>query len=126
MPGEMYRLFDEYKRDEWERFLHTTTEWGHGHLHRPACPDRKPPLRRTWNGAGREPGTAAGELVPSRHLAISQRDKPTCAELQESYTGAAVSGIGAEMTSMLQALRHRGPDSTGFAIYGTPAPRATT
>ena len=32
-----------------------------------------------------------------------------------------MSGIGAEMTSMLQALRHRGPDSTGFAIYGTPA-----
>ena len=31
------------------------------------------------------------------------------------------SGIGAEMTSMLQALRHRGPDSTGFALYGTPA-----
>ena len=24
MPGEMYRLYDEYKRDEWERnFLHT-------------------------------------------------------------------------------------------------------
>ena len=33
----------------------------------------------------------------------------------------AISGVGAEMTSMLQALRHRGPDSTGFAIYGTPA-----
>ena len=27
MPGEMHRLFEEYKRDEWERFLHTTTEW---------------------------------------------------------------------------------------------------
>jgi glutamine synthetase len=27
MPGEMYRLYDEYKRDEWERFLHTATEW---------------------------------------------------------------------------------------------------
>ena len=27
MPGEMYRLYDEYKRDEWERFLHTSTEW---------------------------------------------------------------------------------------------------
>lgn len=27
MPGEMYRLYDEYKRDEWERFLHTTTNW---------------------------------------------------------------------------------------------------
>ena len=31
-----------------------------------------------------------------------------------------VSGIGAEMTAMLLALRHRGPDSTGFAVYGTP------
>ncbi len=28
--------------------------------------------------------------------------------------------IGREMTEMLQALRHRGPDSTGFAIYGVP------
>ncbi|MEC5292363.1 glutamine synthetase family protein [Aurantimonas sp. C2-6-R+9] len=27
MPGEMYRLYDEYKRDEWERFMHTTTDW---------------------------------------------------------------------------------------------------
>jgi glutamate synthase domain-containing protein 1 len=26
------------------------------------------------------------------------------------------------MTSMLQALRHRGPDSTGFALYGKPDP----
>lgn len=28
--------------------------------------------------------------------------------------------IGDEMTSMLQALKHRGPDSTGFALYGQP------
>ena len=28
--------------------------------------------------------------------------------------------IGLEMTSMLQSLKHRGPDSTGFAIYGQP------
>ncbi len=27
MPGEMYGLYDEYKRDEWERFMHTTTNW---------------------------------------------------------------------------------------------------
>jgi glutamine synthetase len=27
MPGEMYRLYDEYKRDEWEQFNHTVTEW---------------------------------------------------------------------------------------------------
>ncbi|MGH6720405.1 MAG: class II glutamine amidotransferase [Alphaproteobacteria bacterium] len=30
--------------------------------------------------------------------------------------------IGTEMTSMLRALKHRGPDSTGFAVYGTPKP----
>ncbi|MDH3474622.1 MAG: class II glutamine amidotransferase [Rhodospirillales bacterium] len=28
--------------------------------------------------------------------------------------------IGKEMTSMLQSLKHRGPDSTGFALYGMP------
>ena len=27
MPGEMFRLYHEYKTDEWERFNHTTTEW---------------------------------------------------------------------------------------------------
>lgn len=30
------------------------------------------------------------------------------------------SDVGSEMTSMLQSLKHRGPDSTGFALYGTP------
>ena len=32
--------------------------------------------------------------------------------------------IGGEMTAMLQALKHRGPDSTGFAIYGEPGQNA--
>ena len=32
------------------------------------------------------------------------------------------SQVGSEMTSMLQALKHRGPDSTGFAVYGEPKP----
>ena len=27
--------------------------------------------------------------------------------------------IGSEMTAMLQSIRHRGPDSTGFALYGS-------
>jgi glutamate synthase domain-containing protein 1 len=30
--------------------------------------------------------------------------------------------VGKEMTAMLLSLRHRGPDSTGFAIYGTSTP----
>ncbi|MBO67374.1 MAG: glutamine amidotransferase [Acidiferrobacteraceae bacterium] len=29
------------------------------------------------------------------------------------------SDVGSELTSMLQALKHRGPDSTGFALYGS-------
>ena len=31
-------------------------------------------------------------------------------------------GVGQEMTAMLLSLRHRGPDSTGFAIYGASVP----
>ncbi len=34
------------------------------------------------------------------------------------------SDIGSEMTAMLQSLKHRGPDSTGLAIYGKPADAA--
>ncbi len=32
------------------------------------------------------------------------------------------SNVGQEMTDMLLALKHRGPDSTGFAVYGQPSP----
>jgi glutamate synthase domain-containing protein 1 len=28
--------------------------------------------------------------------------------------------VGTEMTNMLRSLKHRGPDSTGFALYGKP------
>ncbi len=37
------------------------------------------------------------------------------------YKGKS-SNVGSEMTSMLQALKHRGPDSTGFAVYGKGNP----
>ena len=33
-----------------------------------------------------------------------------------------VSNVGFEMTAMLQALKHRGPDSTGYAVYGEGNP----
>lgn len=32
------------------------------------------------------------------------------------------SGVGQEMTAMLMSLKHRGPDSTGFAMYGSSTP----
>jgi len=28
--------------------------------------------------------------------------------------------VGTDMTRMLQSMKHRGPDSTGYALYGTP------
>jgi glutamate synthase domain-containing protein 1 len=31
--------------------------------------------------------------------------------------------IGEELTAMLQSLKHRGPDSTGFALYGNAMPK---
>jgi methylamine---glutamate N-methyltransferase subunit A len=31
------------------------------------------------------------------------------------------SDVGSEMTLMLQSMKHRGPDSTGFALYGQPS-----
>jgi glutamine synthetase len=27
LPGEMFKVYMHYKRDEWERFLATVTEW---------------------------------------------------------------------------------------------------
>jgi hypothetical protein len=33
-----------------------------------------------------------------------------------------VTSVGQEMTAMLKSLKHRGPDSTGFAIYGASSP----
>ncbi len=37
------------------------------------------------------------------------------------HRGGATS-VGQEMTAMLKSLRHRGPDSTGFAMYGVSTP----
>jgi glutamate synthase domain-containing protein 1 len=37
------------------------------------------------------------------------------------YRDGAAHPIGAEMTRMLQSMKHRGPDSTGYALYGNSA-----
>ena len=34
------------------------------------------------------------------------------------HRGGPSKSLGKEMTAMLQSLKHRGPDSTGFAMYG--------
>ena len=33
------------------------------------------------------------------------------------------STVGSEMTTMLKAMKHRGPDSTGFALYQESMPK---
>ncbi|MFT5504562.1 MAG: glutamate synthase domain-containing protein 1, partial [Gammaproteobacteria bacterium] len=49
---------------------------------------------------------------------VSQEDILMCGIAGLIWKGGATSDIGSEMTQMLQALKHRGPDSTGFALYG--------
>ena len=36
------------------------------------------------------------------------------------YRDGLLHPIGDEMTRMLQSMKHRGPDSTGYALYGSP------
>ena len=36
------------------------------------------------------------------------------------YRDGEAHPIGDEMTRMLQSMKHRGPDSTGYALYGEP------
>jgi len=36
------------------------------------------------------------------------------------YRDGTEHAIGDEMTRMLQSMKHRGPDSTGYALYGNP------
>ena len=36
------------------------------------------------------------------------------------YRDGSQHAIGDEMTRMLQSMKHRGPDSTGYALYGSP------
>src|SRR5271155_4852939 len=33
--------------------------------------------------------------------------------------------VGRDMTSMLQSMKHRGPDSTGYALYHAPTQELT-
>ena len=34
--------------------------------------------------------------------------------------------VGGEMQKMLQSLKHRGPDSTGYALYGSGGSKAVS
>src|SRR5262250_3360822 len=55
---------------------------------------------------------------PLRRL-IDERNAPMCGIAGLIHRGKT-GDIGQEMTAMLRSLKHRGPDSTGFALYGKP------
>ena len=90
MPDEMYRVFTHYKRDEWEKFM--------SHRHR------------------------LGSEAVLGLSALRQQRKETrimCGIAGLIHRGKT-GDVGQEMTAMLQSLKHRGPDSTGYALYGKP------
>ena len=90
MPGEMYRLYDEYKRDEWETFLPPSTEW-----------DLKTYLR-----------------LPAVELA-QERSTHMCGIaglIHRDGTGEHRPGDDRD-AAVAEASR---PDSTGYALYGEP------
>src|SRR4029077_7950745 len=69
------------------------------------------------HGVGHEnvPGLLALSTTGAR------RDQNMCGIAGIFHRGGQVN-IGHEMTSMLLSMKHRGPDSSGYAVYGVPTP----
>src|SRR5262249_38828090 len=59
--------------------------------------------------------------VPRRPAVAGDQEPTTdmCGIAGIIYRDGAVHPIGDEMTRMLQSMKHRGPDSTGYALYGS-------
>ena len=89
MPDEMYKVFHWYKNDEWERFLGATTQW--------------------------DLDTYLDCLTVGQE--IQKGYKYMCGIAGLIHRGKS-SNVGSELQGMLQALKHRGEDSTGYALYG--------
>src|SRR5205085_10432323 len=64
------------------------------------------PGRRDRLGAGRVPGGASVAMCGIAGIIYKN--------------GNGAHRIGRDITSMLQAMKHRGPDSTGFALFRQP------
>ena len=84
-----------------------------------------PPLQDRRVGALLRDGLRLGRRGVPGHPAVAgharrERGSATCAASQASSTGTGPGDIGSEMTRMLQSMKHRGPDSSGFALYGPP------
>src|SRR6201995_3941916 len=77
------------------------------------------PRRGHRLGARRVPG---GPPVTGAHPGLSSGDTTMCGIAGIIYkNGNGAHRIGRDMTSMLQSMKHRGPDSTGYALYHQPS-----
>ena len=73
--------------------------------------------RRTWT-ACRESARARGS--PDRAVPIKERERHV-RHRGHHPPGKERPTSAREMTAMLQSMKHRGPDSSGFSVYGRPA-----
>ena len=87
LPGDLYRVFMHYKRDEWERYCATVSDW---------------------------------DVKEYLDVFLRKTLETMCGIAGIIYRDGAPHPIGDEMTRMLQSMKHRGPDSTGYALYGAP------
>src|SRR5439155_4191817 len=82
----------------------------------------RPPLRRLPALQARRMG-----VVPRSRHGLGAREVPgraavVCGIAGIIYRdGADEHEVGSDMTRMLQSMKHRGPDSTGYALYRPPS-----
>src|SRR6187397_2232928 len=81
LPGDMYRVFMHYKRDEWERYCATVSDW-----------------------TSRSTSTCSPDMCGIAGLIYADANGGR--------------DVGRDITRMLQSMKHRGPDSTGYALFG--------
>src|SRR5215211_3899227 len=68
----------------------------------------------------RRPNGICGPISTICRKRIRLRRKQRMCGIAGLIHRGARGNVGGEMLSMLQSLKHRGPDSTGLALYGAP------
>ena len=75
------------------------------------------PVPPSPTGTSRRISTSCPDVRTSWRKAIA------CVASPGSSIATRTSDVGTEMTAMLQSMKHRGPDSTGYALFGEPTGR---
>src|SRR5207302_11069254 len=62
-------------------------------------------------------GDRLGARALPRRAALGREGEEMCGIAGIIYRDGVDHDIGTDMTRMLQSMKHRGPDSTGYALY---------